>query len=150
MRSKFTRAKGTYTQSTQPHMQFDNITDVEMLKRARELLRGRWTQGSNALNAFGLPTSPTDDHAVNFCLRGACIHVLQPAHNVLAVDLHVDTSYISKKITNALGFESSPRLVQWNDSQDRTEEQVIEHINHRIKSIKDKGRKHVKLPQHVG
>jgi len=126
----------------QPHS-FVNLTEIDMLVEARALLHGAWTQGSNALNGVGLPVSPTNALATCFCLRGACIRVLKPSDNMLSTDLHVESSYISKKITHALGFASSALLVQWNDTQGRTEKQVIERINSRLKELrKHKGTKH--------
>jgi hypothetical protein len=55
---------------------------------------------------------------------------------MLATDLHVETSYISHKISSALGFKSNAYLVQWNDTQDRTEKEVIELINNRLKILR--------------
>jgi hypothetical protein len=130
-------------EATIRHGDYQDMTDEELLRKVRELLPGRWTQGANALNALGLPTSPMSDSAVQFCLRGACIKALQPSPHVLVCDLHLERSRISKQIAHALGFEASSWLVQWNDTQGRTEADVLARIDHYIRKEEHSGQKNL-------
>lgn len=77
-------------------------------------------QGYNAGNAAGLPVSPMAPDAVEWCLRGACIKVLEPSLSALTVDMHNPTSHVSKFMADAFGFTDARKMVQWNDTQGRS------------------------------
>jgi hypothetical protein len=114
---------------------YRKMSDVQLLEAALALLhtrRERWCQGSNALNAAGLPVSPVSDAAQCWCLRGACLRALQPSPSTLSVDAHHEGSDLNKQIARACGFDTPAKGVQWNDTQGRTWEEVIERIKRRI------------------
>jgi hypothetical protein len=108
------------------------MSNLDVLKKVRALLRGHWTQYANARDAHGKQVPPIDPRAVNFCLRGAAIHVLQPTASILATDLHVETSPICKKINRALHVTSNQSLIDYNDEEGRTEQHVIEYLTYLI------------------
>src|SRR5262245_17337606 len=85
------------------------MDDLELVSRVFTMfMNGHgWSQGSNALNALGLPCPPTSDNAVCWCLRGAAIHVLQADHRTLVHDLHTEHSEVSKQIARAFGFKTN-------------------------------------------
>jgi hypothetical protein len=69
------------------------------------------------------------EDAVSWCLRGAVIKALQPSFHVLTVDLHHGDSQLNKYIANVFGFETAARMTQYNDTQGRTQQQVLERID---------------------
>lgn len=100
-------------------------TELEHLKKMRELLEKGWTQGTDARDASGTPTHPQSRKAVSFCPRGAAIHVsatwgLGPRK--------------LKSLAAALN-EMSPLqdpLEKWNDSKWRTQAQVLALVDRAI------------------
>ena len=50
-------------------------TELEHLKKMRDLLAKGWTQGAEARDARGNPTYPQSHKAASFCPSGAAIHV---------------------------------------------------------------------------
>lgn len=132
-----TQKQGRDEDATARRKDYRVLTDLELLRGVRSLLPGKWEQGSNAFNELLLPTSPIADNAVRFCLRGACIRVLKPTQTVVSCDLHTERSPISKQIARALGFETNAWAVQWNDTQGRTEAQVLARVDYRIKQLEE-------------
>jgi len=115
---------------------YRTLTDVDMLVEARSFVRAGWSQGANARDKYGIPVSPINGHAVEFCIRGACIRVLRPSLSELSTEFCVPSSYISTKIASALGFDNSKELVAYNDADGRTQEHVIEHLTARIRALR--------------
>ena len=117
-----------------PNIHVRDITEVQMLKEARDLLLdSEWIQGMNAgIKRWKvLRCSPMDKRANAFSLRGACIRVLKPSQRELSVEFHNDTGP-SMLINKALGFKDGYELNEWNDNTERTKDDVINHINHCI------------------
>jgi hypothetical protein len=114
--------------------EYRRMSDTELMQRVLVVLnhKRKWCQGSNALNASGLPVSPLSDEAVSWCLRGACIKVLNPDHSVLVRELHEERSDISMQIARACGFDTPSKGVQWNDTQGRTWVDVVERVQRRV------------------
>lgn len=115
------------------------LTDLQLARAALGILQhGHWEQGSNAFNALGLPVPPQSDDARMWCLRGACIKALDPSHSVLITDLHNENSALSLMIARAMGFNDSRTLVQWNDTQGRTETDVINRLKSLIQTYEER------------
>lgn len=55
------------------------LKTLTALRRVRELLAdpAHWTKGCDAKDKDGCQVYPTDAKAVQWCLRGACLHVEQ-------------------------------------------------------------------------
>lgn len=113
-------------------MEYKRMRPAELLRAARVYVARSWCQGSNALNASGLPVSPMSPEACQWCWRGAAIRVLEPSQSVMSVDLHNEKSKLSLYIAHTFGFKTSARMVQWNDTQHRTQEEVLQRIDELI------------------
>lgn len=74
----------------------------------RELYKDKscWTQGAYARDAFGVPILTNHPTAVSWCLMGA----------------------LSKCYGAERGWKKTDVGVQWNDSPNRTFEQVLAHV----------------------
>lgn len=100
-------------------------TELEHLRRMRELLAKGWTQGAEARDASGNPTHAQSRKAVSFCPRGAAIHVSATwGHGPRKL----------KSLAAALN-EMSPLhepLETWNDSEWRKQSHVLALIDRAI------------------
>jgi hypothetical protein len=121
---------------SKPPTEYNDMDRIEMLRNVRKLIRGRWDQGANAYDEEDNIVPPLSPTAVKFCLRGACIRVLNPPWSKLSTDLHVETSPISRMIASAFGYNLNSSLVEWNDEEGRTVGDVIAFIDARIKTLK--------------
>lgn len=86
--------------------------------RPSELLRKRgWTQGAFAKGKYGYPRLWTDPFANSYCVVGAIKHVY-----------HKDaarTEAVISALRKHIGLTGTQSLVEWNDAEGRTVEQVI-------------------------
>lgn len=91
-------------------------TVADVLDAAADLIEpeGAWGQGAFARGSQGQPIGPFSPYATCFCLRGALVRVG-------AINARAENS----PATLALGFNSSSRLVSWNDAPGRTQSEVV-------------------------
>lgn len=109
--------------------EYKRIAPLALLIHTRAIVASSWCQGSNALTAAGLPVSPMSPYACSWCLRGAAIRVMQPTQRALSTDFHHVNTPINKAMARTFGFENVGRMVQWNDTQGRTQEDVLAYID---------------------
>ena len=94
-------------------------TEIEHLKRMRELLEKGWTKGVEARDASGNPIHPQSSLAVRFCLRGASIHAGRGPKRL-------------KSLIAALDEKHESRAEVWNDKSYRTQADVLALIDRAI------------------
>ncbi len=96
----------------------------ENLEAARALISKGWTQGWYAKDGEGNEVSCHDDRAEGYCLRGACMAVVEPT--IDGVDGHAELIFA---LNGALG---DVYLTKFNDTGGRTQAEVLALIDRAI------------------
>lgn len=99
-------------------------TPRETLQQARDLVAqpDGWVKQANAVTDLGLYVEPVDPKAVAYCASGAIQAVtgMWGSH-----DYHVAARKLAQQIDPERAAEPDRVIVQWNDSDDTTVEDVI-------------------------
>jgi hypothetical protein len=98
------------------------MTDAAaLLRRARELIGGGWTQGADARAADGTPLDPWLDEATAWSLLGALVAALEEGE---AHDRPLPLTELALALDALAGFVDDDSLARWNDAPERTLGQV--------------------------
>lgn len=104
---------------------------IEALNRARFVLKEpeNWTVGEGARNVLGNAVHPSDRSACRWCLSGAIARVAHPIEFSAACEA-LQAVMISRQ------YRSGYSVVDWNDANGRTHEDVLKLIDDTIAHLK--------------
>lgn len=97
-------------------------TELEHLKKMRDLLAKGWTQGALARNRSGRKVRVKSNKAASFCIMGAHYHV----RRMTSGKTMLDALFIAAVELNI------PSLTSWNDARNRTQSEVLALIDRAI------------------
>lgn len=97
-------------------------TELEHLRKMRELLAKGWTQGAWARDENGNPVSELSPAARSFCILGARYRVCQDTSG----KIKLDAIFIAAVEFNLSSIKS------WNDDPKRTQPEVLAFIDRAI------------------
>jgi len=101
------------------------LTAAETLKRALKLIQKGWTQGCAARSKKGRPVSSNSRSAVEWCPLGALVAV--------------NGSHCTEFIRRSIPGRYNDSIADWNDSLNRTKEEVIATFKKAIKFAEAQG-----------
>lgn len=107
------------------------MTTLQVLKKARALIKKGWTQQWWAEDRKGNIVTPDDPAAVKFCLRGA-IRRVHDAGEEAALAAIVRANHIPKATSPALYGGAA---AEWNDRTNRTQAEVLAAFDKAIKAV---------------
>jgi hypothetical protein len=91
------------------------VNTLEGLKKARALIEAGWTQDTWARDAEGEPVWPESEDAVCFCTRGA----VRAATRWNGPERYAMFELLEGEIPSGM-------IAQWQDSPERTKEEVLD------------------------
>lgn len=105
----------------------------EVLDKAADLIEpdGAWTQGVNARDADGNPTSALDDTATCWCALGAIAHIDDSRRAYLYA------CALSQQVWAVRRFRDVPH---WNDDPERTQAEVVAALRAAAQAEREAGR----------
>ena len=93
---------------------------VDLLFRARDLVRSGWTQNADARAADGGERLPWQEDAVEWSLLGALVAALEERH----ADDDVPLQELAEALHELARFVDQDSLADWNDDVLRTQDEV--------------------------
>jgi hypothetical protein len=105
---------------------------VMMLEQAKELIKQGWTQHAYARTTDGTSVVYLDSYAVCWCMVGALYAV-----NGKFIDNDTSREYYGLRyLWPAVTLKNEVELTQWNDSSERTVDDVLDAYNKAIELAK--------------
>lgn len=101
---------------------------VDVMRHARDLVAGGWTQGAAARNAAGLQVPPGARDACRFCAVGAIRRASRLARGNPGVDLDL-------MLAQAVGVGTESCVVRWNDEPGRKQAEVVAAFDRAIEAM---------------
>lgn len=118
------------------------VTTVEILKRAAELLERGWCQNRSAVWADGSTARISPRYrAAGYCLTGALVQASleldQSIDSYIATELPAHEEAVTWVIDQLQLHSALPQsLVYWNDYYDRTQKEVVALVRETIACLK--------------
>ena len=109
------------------------MLNSELYSKAADIIESGWTQGVYARDEDGCSVYPQKKTAKSWCLTGALFAVAYTTDKCISYGLIVDN------LIENLALEDTPGM--WNDSPDRTQEQVVTLLRRAAaRSVLEEGR----------
>ena len=101
---------------------------TRLLQHARQLVDRGWTQHADARAADKSSVHPWDDRATSWSLLGALVAAVE---RIAATDdEHTAISELARTCIHLADTLDADSLEHWNDSADRTREDVLSALDH--------------------
>jgi hypothetical protein len=103
-----------------------DVGSVELLLHARDLVRAGWSQHADARSDEGVEVQPWQDTAVAWSLLGALVAALEErADHGSELPLH----QLAAAMNELADLIEDDSLTDWNDSPERTHDDVIDTLD---------------------